>query len=101
MIKKKYIISQIYIPFIFSLAKQLDNEIIVVINSFSEKLIALILKQNRKSKTTIIKLKCKNNIPNKKTFNYLEDERGDRIKYLPDREVFDDLNLTKKNSYKF
>jgi len=95
MLTKKFIISQIYIPFIFELAKSLDNEIIILTNSYSELILAKLLKQRRKAVTRIIRLKISRDHLNDDDFTYLEKLRGDRVKFLPDKYLFQSENITK------
>ena len=93
MLHKKFIISQIHIPFLFYLAKNLDNELIILINSYSELIMAHIIKKRRKSVTKIIWIKTSTDNLENLDFLFLEKRKGYKIKFLPDPKIFRSENI--------
>lgn len=79
----KYFITQIYIPFIYNLALNSNNEIVIFANTYAELIIAQKIKKIRNSRTTILNVKRKD-LQKKKVgreLNYLEKFKGSEIKF--------------------
>ena len=55
----KYFITQIYIPFIYNLALNSNNEIVIFVNTNAELIIAQKIKKIRSRRTTILNIKRK------------------------------------------
>ena len=81
--KAKYFITQIYIPFIYHLALNSNNEIVIFVNTNAELIIAQKIKKIRSRRTTILNIKRKDLQKKKveKEINYLEKFKGLEIKF--------------------
>lgn len=79
----KYFITQIYIPFIYNLALNSNNEIVIFANTYAELIIAQKIKKNRSSRTTILNVKSKDFQKKKaeEKLDYLEKFKGSEIEF--------------------
>ena len=93
MATKRFIISQVYIPFLFNLASLIESDLIVLTSSYSEYVLAHRLRKRRKYKTEIFRLEADGIAANH--FQFLEKRRGLKVGGFPEKKLLSNCNVSK------